>query len=41
MTWFVGRTPWSAREPLVPPAFTKSVQADLGVGRGLGSPPHP
>jgi len=33
----VGRTPWSARVPL-DPLFQK--QADVGVGRGPGGPPH-
>jgi hypothetical protein len=33
----VGRTPWSARVPL-DPFFAH--QADEGVGRGPGGPPH-
>jgi hypothetical protein len=41
MTELVGRTPWSARDPLVPPALTKSEKADRGFGRGPGGPPYP
>src|ERR1019366_10217600 len=43
----VGRTPWSARDALVPlPAqryrhLARRQQADGGVGRGPGGPPHP
>src|SRR5580692_7268647 len=38
----VGRTPWSARVPLDPPfdPRIKFQQADEGVGRGPGGPPH-
>jgi hypothetical protein len=41
----VGRTPWSARDALVPPVREESVdcdyrEADQGVGRGRGRPPH-
>jgi hypothetical protein len=41
----VGRTPWSARVPLDPPSpltqnSARSQQADEGVGRGPGGPPH-
>jgi len=38
----VGRTPWSARVPLDPHAehFPNRQQADEGVGRGPGGPPH-
>jgi hypothetical protein len=42
----VGRTPWSARDALVPPPaqrdqhLAKRKQADGGVGRGPGGPPH-
>src|SRR5664279_3366687 len=35
----VGRTPWSARVPLDPPSC-RLQQADEGVGRGPGGPPH-
>ena len=40
----VGRTPWSARVPL-DPLFATNItvhpkQADGGVGRGPGGPPH-
>ena len=43
---FVGRTPWSARVPLDPLPIkgisfvTANDQADGGVGRGPGGPPH-
>ena len=37
----VGRTPWSARVPLDPRFAQATVQADEGVGRGPGGPPHP
>src|ERR1035438_6543067 len=36
----VGRTPWSARDALVPPPEVRQ-QAHGGVGRGPGGPPHP
>ena len=39
----VGRTPWSARVPLDPLPSTidkYQQQADVGVGRGPGGPPH-
>src|ERR1019366_4813194 len=42
----VGRTPWSARDALVPRLkqlgqhHAKRAQADGGVGRGPGGPPH-
>ena len=41
----VGRTPWSARDALVPPVPEESIggdgrEADQGVGRGRGRPPH-
>ena len=41
----VGRTPWSARDALVPPVRKESVgchhrEADQGVGCGRGRPPH-
>jgi hypothetical protein len=36
---FVGRTPWSAPDPLVR-LFLRSEQEDQGVGRGPGGPPH-
>ena len=42
----VGRTPWSARVPLDPPIVNvinivrPTEQADEGVGRGPGGPPH-
>ena len=45
-TGMVGRTPWSARVPLDPilaneGTFTQRTgQADEGVGRGPGGPPH-
>jgi hypothetical protein len=40
-----GRTPWSARDALVPSVLEESVgchhrEADQGVGRGRGRPPH-
>ena len=40
-----GRTPWSARDALVPPVREESIgcddrEADQGVGRGRGRPPH-
>ena len=35
----VGRTPWSARVPLDPHSARRE-QADEGVGRGPGGPPH-
>src|ERR1035438_10656641 len=41
-----GRTPWSARDALVPPPGQRHQhlaghqQADEGVGRGPGGPPH-
>ena len=39
----VGRTPWSARVPLDPLLAGEigTTQADEGVGRGPGGPPHP
>ena len=43
----VGRTPWSARDALVPlpeqryQHLAGLEQADEGVGRGPGGPPHP
>jgi WD40 repeat protein len=42
LTETVGRTPWSARDPLVPlpEPGTAPHQADQGVGRGPGGPPH-
>jgi hypothetical protein len=39
----VGRTPWSARVPLDPllaGLMTNPTEADGGVGRGPGGPPH-
>ena len=41
----VGRTPWSARDALVPPVGEESVgchhrEADQGVDRGRGRSPH-
>ena len=42
----VGRTPWSARVPLDPLFFQPNQahaipeEADGGVGRGPGGPPH-
>jgi hypothetical protein len=37
----VGRTPWSARDaPVPPPEQPGCQQADGGVGRGPGGPPH-
>ena len=42
----VGRTPWSARDPLVAlfanegSVTQRAGQADWGVGRGPGGPPH-
>ena len=42
----VGRTPWSARDPLVPlfpvtaQVLASAKKADEGVGRGPGGPPH-
>ena len=42
----VGRAPWYARDALVPlperlhPRHAKCEQADEGVGRGPGGPPH-
>ena len=42
----VGRTPWSARDALVPlpeqryQHIARREQADGGVGRGPGGPPH-
>src|ERR1035438_3499235 len=44
--FIVGRTPWSARDALVPPPEqryqlpARRKQADGGVGRGPGGPPH-
>ena len=38
--YVVGRTPWSARDALVPHPEACE-QADEGVGRGPGGPPHP
>jgi hypothetical protein len=35
----VGRTPRSARVPLDPPSRSQQ-EADVGVGRGPGGPPH-
>src|SRR5580704_6709906 len=35
----VGRTPWSARVPQDPLSL-RNGQADVGVGRGPGGPPH-
>ena len=36
---FVGRPPWSARVPQDPPLYQQK-QANEGVGRGPGGPPH-
>jgi hypothetical protein len=40
----VGRTPWSARDALVPRCRpfteTETGKADQGVGRGPGGPPY-
>ena len=39
-TPLVGRTPWSARVPPDPLLPIRPAQADEGVGRGPGGPPH-
>jgi hypothetical protein len=36
----VGRTPSSAPDPLVRPRYSTPTEADEGVGRGPGGPPH-